>query len=104
MRGNFRSSPKIIIHKPYVPTTVEDELLWIAEIDNFQITQDIIDNLSVILSYTPITNTEHLLLNGLEMKKADGWDYTISGNTITFRPDDELTVGDFLVVKYNRLS
>jgi len=41
-------------------------------------------NFMYTLSYTPVSGTEHLYLNGLLQKKGEEYDYTILGNVIYF--------------------
>jgi len=71
-------------------------------VEKFPVTQAITSTGQVDLTYTPINNSETVKLNGLDLVNDVSWDYTISGTLITFGNDLELTVGDYLVVKYEK--
>ena len=53
----------------------------------------------VILSSTPLTNSEIVTLNGLVQDEGLSYEYTIVTNTITFTPG-LLLVGDRVTVRY----
>lgn len=101
MNGLFRSSPRIIINKPSIKSGGTLVTEW--KINEWFVTQDIINTKTVILPYIPVVNSETVLHNGLECSKFPPRDYTISGTVITFNLDTELTIGDFLEVKYEKL-
>ncbi len=100
MNGLFRSSPKIIINKPSISRSA---LSTEWKVDEWFVTQDIINTKTLTLSYTPINNSEVVLHNGLECSKYPPRDYTVSGSVITFNSDTELTIGDFIEIKYEKL-
>jgi hypothetical protein len=100
MNGLFRSSPKIIINKP---TLSRSALATEWKIEEWFVTQDIINTKTLTLSYTPVNNSEVVLQNGLECSKYPPRDYIISGSVIIFNSDTELTIGDFIEVKYEKL-
>jgi len=101
MNGLFRSSPRIIINKPSIKGSGTLTTEW--KIDEWFVTQDIINTKILTLSYIPILNSETVLHNGLECSKFPPRDYTVSGSIISFNSDTELIIGDFLEVKYEKL-
>ena len=56
------------------------------------------------LAHTPVTGTECVYLNGLLQTEGSGFDYTISGNTITFTVQSPQVpeTGSILVVNYQK--
>jgi len=87
---------KIALSRRNVPT--QDTGSW--RIEFFTVTQDLIDAGKLVLADIPITNTEMIKLNGLEMTSKSGWDYTMNGNEIIFADDILLVVGDTIRIRY----
>lgn len=75
---------------------------WIEE--EVTVDQNLINNRIINLLYSPINNSETVRLNGLVLIDNSGWDYTISSNVITFTSNIELTISDYIVIKYERLK
>ena len=81
---------------------------WVEE--EYEITSDIITNRTVTLNHTPIAGSEVVKLNGLVLVNDPGWDYTISGSTITLTGNLELVddpnnpMTDYLAIKYEKLA
>jgi len=90
-------SAKIILNRRSAassPTMV----VWYSEI--FDVTEEVITTRKVVLSVTPVSGSELILLNGLVLYKNIDWDYTINGNEIILTNDLELTLGDTIRAQY----
>ena len=59
----------------------------------------IADNTNVVLANTPISNTERVYVNGVRQAPGSNNDYTISGNTISFKYS--LDSADTVLVDYD---
>ena len=92
---------RIGIHRREVKVTVVTSTGRAYYEDFFDVTQSVINNLKVTLTYTPVAESEHVMLNGLEATDESGWDYTISGKDVIFPAHHNLTVGDTLRIKYD---
>lgn len=60
-------------------------------------------NPTFTLAYTPISASEAIYVSGARMKRGSGYDYTISGNTITFQAGAIPQLGDWMMVDYRRM-
>ena len=56
---------------------------------------------SYTLQYTPVTDTEQVYWNGLRMAKGVGFDYTLSGNVVTFSSEFKFRLDDTIIFHYN---
>lgn len=54
----------------------------------------------ISLSFTPVSNSEVVSWNGLELRPGLSNDYTISGSTVTLNGEVNLTIGDELQVVF----
>ena len=56
------------------------------------------------LAQSPAGSSLRLFKNGIRQTQGSGFDYTLSGNVITFEPDNVPQVGDVLVADYRYSS
>lgn len=110
------STGSYVIQNPYTAVTLQSDDLgnwWVINedsstssggsggskvIETFDITT--YGTQSITLSNNIETNSEEVLWNGVELTKGSSYDYTISGDTITFVSGIDLLPDDHITVRY----
>lgn len=93
---------EVLPYRPSITNDVTDDdytkILFQDSITD--VTQTLINSRILTLSDIPISKSDVVLLNGIELSRGSTRDYTISNNKITFTSNAYLNVNDVVKVRY----
>lgn len=72
--------------------------------ETFDIDQALRDAPTVTLEQHPVAKSENVFISGIYMTEGSTYDYTISGDQITFRFPQMLRVGGHITITYQYLD